>query len=149
MLDGSLDIAVLRGEYLWDGIQFLLSQENICMVCSREHARTPLSDYLYISHKTDTIQSAMIARWMHEHKLDPRSSGFCVDSISTCAEMVKRGLGWGLLPEIALEHFDGHIEPCIFQNGEPFTRRTYIFCQREATELPQVKAFMEQLKMSR
>lgn len=149
MMDGTLDIAVLRGEYPWDGVQFLLSQENICMICSHEHQHRPLSDYLYISHKTDSIQSAMITRWMHEHGLNPRSGGFCVDSITTCVEMIKRGLGWGLLPEIALEHFNGYIEPCIFQNGEPFIRRTYILCQREAAELPQVRAFMELLKASR
>ncbi len=149
MLDGSLDIAVLRGEYPWDGFQFLLSQENICIVCNSEYRNTPLSDYLYISHKTDITQSAMITRWMHEHNLDPRENSFCVDSITTCMEMIKRGLGWGLLPEIALGHFDGCIKPCTFENGEPFTRRTYILCQREAMELSQVVAFMEILKANR
>ena len=36
MLDGTLDIAVLRGEYPWDGTQFLLSQEDICLIYARE-----------------------------------------------------------------------------------------------------------------
>lgn len=149
MLDGSLDIAVLRGDYPWDGIQFLLSQENICIVCSQKYKHTPLSDYLYISHHTDTIQTAMITRWIHEQGLNPHANGFCMDSITTCLEMVKRGLGWALLPEIALSHFDGCITPCTFANGEPFIRKTYILCQREAIKLPQVKAFMEILKENR
>ena len=149
MLDGSLDIAVLRGEYPWDGIQFLLSQENICLVYNQEYEGTPLSDYLYISHKTDISQSAMMTRWMHEQNLNPRTNGVCVDSITACTEMVKRGIGWGLLPEIALENFHGCKKPCTFINGEPFIRRTYILCQREAVELPQVNAFMEILKNSR
>ena len=149
MLDGSLDIAVLRGEYPWDGIQFLLSQENICLVYNQEYEGTPLSDYLYISHKTDIYQSAMMTRWMHEQNLNPRTNGVCVDSITACTEMVKRGIGWGLLPEIALENFHGCKKPCTFTDGEPFIRRTYILCQREAVELPQVNAFMEILKNSR
>ena len=149
MLDGSLDIAVLRGEYPWDGIQFLLSQENICLVYNQEYEGTPLSDYLYISHKTDISQSAMMTRWMHEQNLNPRTNGVCVDSITACTEMVKRGIGWGLLPEIALENFHGCKKPCTFTDGEPFIRRTYILCQREAVELPQVNAFMEILKNSR
>ena len=149
MLDGSLDIAVLRGEYPWDGIQFLLSQENICLVYNQEYEGTPLSDYLYISHKTDISQSAMMTRWMHEQNLNPRTNGVCVDSITACTEMVKRGIGWGLLPEIALENFHGCKKPCTFINGEPFIRRTYILCHREAVELPQVNAFMEILKNSR
>lgn len=149
MLDGSLDIAVLRGEYPWDGIQFLLSQENICLVYNQEYEGTPLSDYLYISHKTDISQSAMMTRWMHEQNLNPRTNGVCVDSITACTEMVKRGIGWGLLPEIALQNFHGCKKPCTFTDGEPFIRRTYILCQREAVELPQVNAFMEILKNSR
>ena len=149
MLDGSLDIAVLRGEYPWDGIQFLLSQENICLVYNQEYEGTPLSDYLYISHKTDISQSAMMTRWMHEQNLNPRTNGVCVDSITACTEMVKRGIGWGLLPEIALQNFHGCKKPCTFIDGEPFIRRTYILCQREAVELPQVNAFMEILKNSR
>ena len=149
MLDGSLDIAVLRGEYPWDGIQFLLSQENICLVYNQEYEGTPLSDYLYISHKTDISQSAMMTRWMHEQNLNPRTNGVCLDSITACTEMVKRGIGWGLLPEIALENFHGCKKPCTFIDGEPFIRHTYILCQREAVELPQVNAFMEILKNSR
>ena len=149
MLDGSLDIAVLRGEYPWDGIQFLLSQENICLVYNQEYEGTPLSDYLYISHKTDISQSAMMTRWMHEQNLNPRTNGVCLDSITACTEMVKRGIGWGLLPEIALENFHGCKKPCTFIDGEPFIRRTYILCHREAVELPQVNAFMEILKNSR
>ena len=146
MQDGSLDVAVLRGEYPWDGIQFLLSQEHICLICKEEYRDTPLSDYLYISHKTDTAQTAMIARWLHEQGIGPRADGLCVDNITTCMEMVRRGLGWALLPEIALEGFEGCIRPCTFQNGEPFTRRTYMFCQQEAKALPQVQAFIELLK---
>ncbi len=149
MLDGSLDIAVLRGEYPWEQVQFLLSQENICLIYNQEYEGIPLSDYMYISHRTDSAQSAMITRWLHEHGLNPKPKGFCVDSITTCMEMVKRGLGWALLPEIALEHFKGSIQPCFFENGEPFIRRTYIFCQRESMELPQVQTFMDALKNSR
>lgn len=52
MLEGSLDVAVIRGEYPWDGKQFLLSQENICVICAREFEKPPLNEYLYISRKT-------------------------------------------------------------------------------------------------
>ncbi len=149
MADGSLDLAILRGDYPWDGVQFLLSQENICLVYNREYQHTPLSSLLHIGHRTDITQSSLIARWMREHNLDPNSNGFCVDSITTCMEMVKRGLGWALLPEIALQNYDGCIIPCIFENGEPFTRRTSLLCQREAMELPQISAFIDLLRSTR
>ena len=146
MLDGELDIAVLRGEYPWDGTQFLLSQENICLVYAKEYQGKPLSEYLYIDHRTDSSLGAQMARWRYENGVTSDAGSFVVDNITACLEMVKRGLGWSLMPEVALEGFDGCIEPCIFENGEPFVRRTYIFCQRDAAALPQVQLFMEMLK---
>ena len=131
-LDGTLDIAVLRGEYPWDGTQFLLSQEDICLIYAREYEGKPLSDYLYIDHQTDASLGAQMARWRYENGVTGDTGSFVVDNIIACLEMVKRGLGWALIPEIALDNFDGCVRPCTFENGEPFLRRTYIFCQRDA-----------------
>ena len=146
MLDGELDSAVLRGVDPWDGTRFLLSQENICLVYAKEYQGKPLSEYLYIDHRTDSSLGAQMARWRYENGVTSDAGSFVVDNITACLEMVKRGLGWSLMPEVALEGFDGCIEPCIFENGEPFVRRTYIFCQRDAVALPQVQLFMEMLK---
>lgn len=146
MLEGNMDIAVLRGEYPWDGTQFLLSQENICLIYSPEYKNVPLSDYLYIDHRTDSTLASLMARWRFEHGVTGDAGSFVVDNITSCLEMVKRGLGWALVPEIALDDFDDCICPCTFENGEPFVRRTYIFCQRDATALPQVQLFMDALK---
>ena len=149
MLDGSLDVAVLRGEYPWDGTQFLLSQENICLIHAKQYEGVPLSDYLYIDHHTDVSLGALMARWRYENGITSDAGNFVVDNITACLEMVERGLGWALIPEIALSHFDGCIHPCIFENGEPFVRRTSIFCQRDAAALPQVQLFMDLLKQHR
>lgn len=146
MLEGSLDVAVLRGEYPWDGVQYLLAQESVCLIFSQKYKDKPLSEYLYISHRTDSVQAAMVLRWLHEQGLSTQPAGFCVDSVTACVAMVERGLGWGLLPEIALDGFSGCIRPCTFENGEPFVRRSHLLCQRDAAELPQVKAFIESIR---
>ena len=39
--------------------------------------------------------------------------------------------------------------PCVFENGEPFVRKTYLICQKEALALPQGNAFVELLKKYR
>ncbi|MGN1020566.1 MAG: LysR family transcriptional regulator [Aristaeellaceae bacterium] len=149
MLEGSLDVAVIRGEYQWDGMRFLLGQENVTVICAREFADRPLSEYQYIGRKTDSSLEAQTLRWMNENGLGGQVAGFCVDSITTCVEMVKRGLGWSIVPEIALNGFDGCVRPCTFDNGEPFVRKTYLICQRESLALPQISAFVELLKKHR
>lgn len=57
-------------------------------------------------------------------------------NVGFCVEMVKRGLGWGIVPEIGLAGFDGCVRPCLFENGEPFVRKTYLMCQKEVLALP-------------
>lgn len=148
LLDGSLDMAILRGDYNWDEGKFLLSQESICVICNREFEHTPLSQLLYISHKTDPVLAGLMTQWMRENGLSGDQAGICVDSITTCVEMVRRGLGWGLLPSVCLGDFDGCVRPCTFANGEPFIRRTYILFQQEAMRLPQVSTFIEAMKKS-
>ncbi len=49
---------------------------------------------------------SMKARWLMEHKMEPRSQ-LNVDGLSTCVAMVQAGLGWSIVPEICLNYFDG------------------------------------------
>ena len=143
---GELDVTVLRGEYPWDGMQYLLAQERICAVCTKEHEDTPLSDLTYINHTTDLAHTALMTRWLHENNLANGTNRISVTNLMTCQELVKRGIGWALLPEIVLEGFDGCIRPCTFANGEPFIRRMYVDCQKESEQLPQVQALIELIK---
>lgn len=145
LTDGMLDIAVLRGDYPWDGTKFLLSQESVCVICSRDNKGRPLNEYTYIGHQTDPVQSVLISRWLRENGIR-NAEGFSVDSIAACTEMAARGIGWAIVPEIALDRFGGDIRPCTFEDGEPFVRRTYIYGTPDALELSQVRLFMEALK---
>lgn len=145
MLDGSLDLAIIRGEYPWDGIKYLLSEEKVYVVCSKENQDRDLSDYMYISRKTDALLMKQMLIWLREKNLAAHPSNICVDNITTCQELVRHGAGWAILPEIALENFDGIKKQLFFENGEPFIRRTYILCQRGAAELPQVDCFIRMI----
>ena len=146
MVEGSLDAAIIRGDYNWDGARFLLSRERVCVICARGLEEIPLKSQIYIGRKTDSALETATLRWMNEQGLDGIRTGLSVDSITTCVEMVRRGLGWSVVPEIALKSFEGCIRPCVFENGEPFVRDTTLICRGESLRLPQVKAFVEQLK---
>ena len=82
-------------------------------------------------------------------RFTPAGEQVLLHSAAAAREMVERGLGWALMPEVALDNFKGYVKPCTFENGEPFVRRTYIFCQRDAAALPQVQLFMDMLKKHR
>lgn len=148
ILNGKLDVAIIRGEYQWLGAKFLLDRESICLIKSNAQATIALSDLPYIGRKTDTVFERELAKWLYEQNLQPEHNGIYVDSITTCVEMVKRGLGWAIVPEICMTNFEGDITKLYFADGEPLVRSTYLICSETAMKLPQVKAFIEVVRQS-
>ncbi len=146
IVNNKIDIGIIRGEYDWKGEKILLNRENVCAIRSSGNADRSLHALPYVGRKTDSQFEREISQWMRENHLQPKSNGIFVDNIITCVEMVRRGLGWSIVPEICLKDFDGIVEPLTFDNGEPFVRSTYVMYNSNVTELPQVSAFIELLK---
>lgn len=141
LLKNEFDIAIVRGSYDWKGGKLLLSSENICAISSREDSMKTLSEIPYIARRTDPAFEREIMTWMRENNLHPEPDIY-VDSIETCAEMVRKGLGWAIVPEICLSNFDGVIRHLSFADGKPFVRPTYMLYSEEALRLRQVEAFV-------
>ena len=143
---GELDLAVVRGKYPWGGEAFCLRREEYCLIYHQQYEGVPLTDYPYINRLEapgDTISPQQKANWMREQGLDPEAVSISVDSISVCLDMVSRGMGWSIVPEVGLQDFDGCVEVCHFREGGE--RHTYALCPTDAWELPQVRAFTELL----
>ena len=142
-MDGSLDAAILRGEFPWQENKILLERENVCIIMNADFESKKLSEIPYIGRSTDAAFERQLAQWFHENQLTKNNNGIYVDNISTCVEMVKKGLGWAIVPEVCLSGFGGIIRPLRFANGEPFVRSTYLIYSDLASQLPQVRAFVE------
>lgn len=145
VMDNAVDIAIIRGNFWWDGVKQLLSTEAMCVVYDRSLEGIPLGDLTYIDRTTDTVQYALMNKWRHENNLMSCPSQIVMDSISSAMDLVKRGIGWALIPEIALENYDGVIKPCYFANGELFVRQTYLLCKDEVANMPQTKTFIDEV----
>lgn len=145
LLNNQVDIAIIRGNYGWDGMKKLLSTEAMCVVYNKELDNRPLDSLTYIDRSTDSIQYAMMTKWRRENGLLKDSQMITMDSIASTMEMVKRSIGWALIPEVALENFKGCIRPCYFRNGELFTRQTHLYCRNEIANQPQIRAFIEEV----
>ena len=142
VLSDELDIAIIRGDYKWEGFKTLISKEAMCVVCNKEFEGRDLSSYTYIDRGTDAVQYSLMAKWRHENNIKHSEHIIKVDSITSSMDLVKRGLGWALIPEIAFANFEGSITPCFFADGEPFVRSTYLYCKSNVYQLPQAKAFI-------
>lgn len=146
LLEGTIDIAVVRGDYPWKGEKILLDRENICAIKSKNNHEKSFSELPYIGRKTDLAFERELLQWMHENGYSDQNNGLYVDNITTCVEMVKLDGGWAIVPEICLKDFEGDIVPLKFADGEPFVRPTYLMFSDIVLELPQIKAFIALLR---
>ncbi|MHC5250088.1 LysR family transcriptional regulator [Enterococcus sp. LJL120] len=143
LLEGSIDVAIVRGDYPWKGEKILLDRESICAIKSKGNSSIPFRELPYIGRKTDLAFERELLQWMHENDYTKQINGLYVDNITTCVEMVKNDGGWAIVPEICLQDFDGDILPLKFANGEPFVRPTYLMFSPIVLKLPQIEKFIE------
>jgi len=143
---GQMELAVVRGEYSdWDGPRMLLGREPICVITCRAHEHLPLDELPQVIRKADTEMERDTALWRREHKIPTAKNQVFANSTATCIEMVRHGLGWGIVPEICLAHFDGCIRPMRFADGRPLVRSTYLLYTEQTAALPQIRAFIDLL----
>ncbi len=139
---GNLDVGIVRGEHHWQDQAVLLNSENICAIrCQKDKGRS-LHEIPYIGRLTDPALDRKISRWLHENQFDTSHIKINVENIITCVSMVDHGLGWAIVPEIALAHFTGIAEPLVYADGTPLTHHTYLMYAEKNRALPQVDAFI-------
>ena len=145
LVKNEISIAIVRGSFKWNEGMVTLSKEPVCLVTAREHAGEPLNSYPYIGRHTDAGFYDKIQLWRAENGCQESRTNLWVDDIGSCLEMVSRGIGWSILPEICLKQFDGQITPLYFKDGTPFTRSSHILYKHDYFELPQVKKFIQEV----
>lgn len=143
IMNNEINIAIVRGEFTWKEEKVLLSRESVCAIRSLDDKDRELWEIPYINHKTDSAFEVELTQWMRENNLHEINNDLHVDSIETCVEMVKRGLGWAIVPEICLNNFDGIKQDLYFSDGKKFLRSTWLLYSGLASKLPQVKAFID------
>lgn len=143
LLEGSISVAIIRGEYPWTDGDIILSEEPICLVISETNQNVPLDRLPYIAREADAGYASNISRWRSEHGLHPSKSDLVISDVPTVITLVERGMGWSVLPAICLSDFRGVVRPLQFKDGRAITRKTHILYRADHFNLPQVRAFME------
>lgn len=148
VLQDKLVIAILRGDYKWSSEKMVLMTEPMCLISTKAGGISALRDYPYIGHQTDSFEATKIERWAEENGISLNGS-IWVDDINACKELVKRGLGWSILPQICLDDFNGEIQALQFTDGSKFLRNTYTMYWGTYAQLLQVRLFLQVLEQFR
>lgn len=140
-------VAVLRGDYFWPEEKHLLQQEPICLVSSHPLSFSDLPSHPQISYGTDSSLRVMLDDWWREMFSCPPKITMEVDSMDTCRQMVRHGLGWAFLPLIGLKEHDSlYTQELYWRDATPMLRRTWMLYRNSSLELSAVQAFTDYLK---
>jgi DNA-binding transcriptional LysR family regulator len=141
-----LAVAVVRGDHFWSDKRCLLREEYLCLASLKPVEFAELPKLPRVNYGTDSGLKDTVQNWWHETFNCQPNIFMEVDSMDTCREMVLHGLGWAILPEIALQGLPLYTQKLFRQDGTPVLRRTWLFYRHEVLELSAVNAFVHYLE---
>jgi len=141
-----IQLAIVRGNHLWNQKKLLLHQEPICIVSKKEINLTDLPNLPRIDYKTDRSLDTILDSWWFEHYDEAPNITMTVDKVETCKEMVKHGLGYAIIPQICLHDNDDLYMKYLKFNSQIQTRDTWLKYQDSLLELSLIKSFINFLK---
>lgn len=146
---GEVMVAIARGEGTSKDEAKPLFEEPYCLVYKEKVNTADLVNIPLIQYRTDPSIAMIITNWCYENLPPEYSATMELDSMMTCRQFVKEGLGWAILPYLGLESFmsdDLYMEPLNHKDGSPIVRNTYLYYSEISTKLIAVKTFIDFLE---
>lgn len=160
LLDGEIDVAIVRGDFNWYEQKQLLNEENICIISKDKIEMDQLPKLPRINHKepkvlfnyknyTSSSLSQSVDQWWNEKFNVPPLITMQLDSFETCKEMVKKGLGYAIVPRMFIKESD-HLSTVdlVFNNGKALKRRTWMLYRESSLQLAIVDKFVNYIKQT-
>lgn len=140
-------VGILRGDYSWSDEKHLIFDERICIASKKEIDIKDLPLLPRIDFKTDILIKSKIDQWWNANYQSPPSTYMEVDEVDTCKEMVLHGLGYGIIPSKIINDSKGlYVYDLKYPDGSYLTRQTWMFYQKENTNLKLINTFIEFVK---
>lgn len=143
----SMHIGIVRGASDWKGIKRHLFDDPLYLVDKEienlddlHHTNRP-----FIQFKSDSNYYEEIQVWWHRNFQIPPKNTIIVDQIETCKQLSFNGIGYSILPSIALQKAEGTLSkiPLYNDHNEPIKRPTWLIGYEASFHLKQVQAFLQ------
>lgn len=150
LYEDEVHLGIIRGNPDWKGIKEHILTDTLYLVDTEiERVEDVLqSEKPFIQFKSDSTYYQEIQDWWHRQFQTTPTRTIVVDQIETCKQMALNGIGFAILPSIALtEHDQGVYKiPLMDEHQHPISRDTWLIGYESAFQLKQVKAFLEVVK---
>ncbi|WP_110111731.1 LysR family transcriptional regulator [Bacillus sp. CGMCC 1.16541] len=145
--EDEVHIGIIRGNPDWKGVKEHILTDQLYLVDTEIQKIEDVfhTDRPFIQFKSDSTYYQEILDWWHRQFHTSPKRTIVVDQIETCKQMALNGLGFAILPSIALTERDDafHRIPLLESNGEPISRDTWLIGYESSFRLKQVKAFLQ------
>lgn len=142
LLADQMDIAIIRGDFPTAIPALEIARENVYLVSLTKKTLAELKTMPFINRNSDRNFKNEMEQWMIENDLyQLNKQTILVDNVTSCVAFVQEGLGWAIVPAIALGDFHGYAKQLFFKDGQPFTRSTHLMYKESRLQLPAVAAF--------
>lgn len=142
----SIHAAFIRGDIKWSGEKMLLSEERMSIVSKHEINLGDLPQLNYIKYETDQHLKTTLDNWWIKTFDVPAHVSMEVDRIETCKEMVKKGLGFSVMPNMSLRGEDDLYTKEIKIDGQPVTRQSWLLYKSDMIDLKIVESLSHFVK---
>jgi DNA-binding transcriptional LysR family regulator len=140
-------IGFVSADYGWQSQKHLLFEEPIYVASVDDIDLADLPNLPRINYQTDGLIKAMIDKWWRENFSQPPTISMEVDKLTTCKEMVRHGLGYGIMPSRILHDFPEMRKIMLTdQQGNPIMRGAWMIYHKEDQDLNVMKAFVDFIK---
>lgn len=138
----SIHAAFIRGDIKWNGGKVLINEESMSVVSRDKIKVADLPDLNYIKYHTDPLLKNTFDDWWMKNFDSPAHVSMEVDRIETCKEMVKKGLGYSLMPNISLQGEDDLYTLDMKIDGENITRKSWLLYKEETLDLKMIRSLI-------
>lgn len=133
----------------WEGNTLLLFRDPLCVVSSIPVEFERLPELPRIEYRANPGSRAAIDRWWHENFNQAPLICMEVDTLESCHEMVRHGMGYAILPGmVARGDPNLRIEPLRGSDHAPLQRSGWMLWSDAAPGLPVVDRFVGFVKDS-
>lgn len=135
-------IGFISSDYGWQDRKHLLFTEPIYAASLAPLNINDLPHLPRIDYHSDSLIKGMIDKWWRENFTQPPMISMEVDRLATCKEMVKHGLGYGILPSRMLNDVDLHTIMLTDKDQKPVIRKSWMIYYEESLQLNVIRAFV-------
>ncbi|MFS0560561.1 LysR family transcriptional regulator [Terribacillus sp. 179-K 1B1 HS] len=133
-IHNKIELAIIGAELPdWKGEKQLLFTDKLCIASKERIDIAILPQLPQIHYRMDKEMEDLIAGWWDNNYVQKARISVEVDDIDSCKEMVVQGLGYAILPELALSsHEDIFLEDILLDNGGPCEIHTWIYFEESS-----------------